>query len=46
MKSASFQGDIVITGDFFLFYTNLGGEGRGERSIERGNGVEKGVIRA
>ena len=29
VKSASLQGDIVIIGDFFLFYTNLGGEGRG-----------------
>ena len=41
IKSVSLQGDTVITGELFLFYTNLGGE----RGVERGDGVEKEVIR-
>ena len=32
MKSVSLRGDIVITGDLFLFFINLGGE----RSMEKG----------
>ena len=40
VKSISLQEDIVIIGDLFLFFINLGGE----RGVERGDGVEKGVI--
>ena len=41
VKSVSLQGDIVITGDLFLFFfVNLGGE----RSMEKGKRMEGEVI--
>ena len=38
MKSVTLQGGIVITGDLFLIFINIGGE----RSVEKGKRLGRG----
>ena len=40
VKSVSLQGDIVITGDLFLIFINIGGE----RSVEKGKRLGRGGL--